>query len=340
MARQLRVEYEGAIYHITVRSNGKEDLFADDADRVYLLRRLKESAEQHAVRVFLFCLMRNHFHLVVETLKGNLGRFMQSLLTGYTVYFNLRHRRHGHVTQGRYGARLVEGDAYLMKLSRYVHLNPVQVRGVSGKPFAERLAVLRGHRWSSYPGYSGLGARFDLVSEGPMLALVDGKGEAGRVAYREFVEDGLRESDEAFAVEMWRSPRSIGGEKFREWVDSLYTDKVQRHGRPEDVAFRVMSGKRLSVLQVEEVVARVCGVGVADLAAHRRSCWVKGLAGLMLVKYANLTQREASGRLGLATGAGVSYQIRKLHRQMHVSAELRRQIVKATKALETLSERT
>jgi len=338
MARQLRVAYEGAIYHSTVRSNGKEALFADNPDRVYLLGRLKEGAEQHGVRVFLFCLLRNHFHLVVETPQGNLGRFMQSLLTGYTVYFNLRHRRHGHVTQGRYGARLVEGDAYLLKLSRYVHLNPVHVRGVTGKPLADRLAVLRAHRWSSYPGYSGLGARFELVCEGPMLALVAGKAEDRRAAYREFVEEGLRQPDEAFAGEMWRSPRSIGGDKFREGVDALYANLLQRHGRPEDVAFRVMPGKRLSVQQVEEVVARVCGVGVAELSAHRGSGWVKGLAGLMLVKYAHLTQRAAAGRLGLATGAGVSYQIRQLYRQMASHANLRQQVAKATKVLEASRE--
>ena len=235
--------------------------------------------------------------------------------------------------------RLVEGDAYLLKLSRYVHLNPVHVRGVVNQPLAARLAVLREHTWSSYPGYSGMGARFDLVSEGPMLAMVGGKGEARRNAYREFVEAGLRQPDEAFTGEMWRSPRSIGGEKFREWVDELYAGLVKKHGRPEDVAFRVRPGRRLTAAQVEEVVARTCGVALAELSAHRRSGWAKGLAGLMLVKYANLTQREAAGRLGLATGAGVSYQIRNLYRQMEGLPEIRQQHAKATKALEALRER-
>jgi hypothetical protein len=89
---------------------------------------------------------------------------------------------------------------------------------------------------------------------------------------------------------------------------------------------------------VEEVVARVCGVGVAELSAHRRSGWVKVLAGLMLVKYAHLTPREAAGRLGLATGAGVSYQIRQLHRQMASHANLRPQVAKATNVLEASRE--
>ena len=93
--------------------------------------------------MYLFCLMSTHFHLVVETPRGNLGRFMQGVLTGYGVYYNRRHRSHGHVTQGRYGARLVEGDAYLLKLSRYVHLNPVKIARVRSKPMPERLQMLR-----------------------------------------------------------------------------------------------------------------------------------------------------------------------------------------------------
>ena len=339
MARQLRLEYEGAICHVTVRSNSGEDLFGDDQDRIYLLGRIKESAEQHEVRVYLFCLMANHFHLVVETPKGNLSRFMQSLLTSYTVYFNLRHRRHGHVTQGRYGARVVEGDKYLLKLSRYVHLNPVQVKGVEKKSLEERVAVLRQHRWSSYLGYSGLGGRFEMVEEGPMLALVEGRGEERRKAYRRFVEDGLKNPDEAFGVEMWRSPRSIGTEKFREWIDDLYAGKMKGCHRREDVSFREAARKSISVEDVENMVGKACGVKVEKLKERRRESFVKGIAGLMLVKYGALTQREVCDRLGLTTGSGVSYQVRKLRKEMERNGGLRRLVDKITQALDSLSGR-
>ena len=98
MARKVRVEYEGAIYHLTVRANGGDALFTDDDDRRYLLSRIAEARDTYQVRVYLFCLMATHFHLVVETPQGNLGRFMQGVLTGYGVYYNRRHRSHGHVT--------------------------------------------------------------------------------------------------------------------------------------------------------------------------------------------------------------------------------------------------
>jgi putative transposase len=155
MSRPIRVEYAGAIYHVTVRGNGGHDIFRDDGDRRLLFSRFEKSVELFHARVHLFCLIDNHFHLVVETPRTNLGRFMQSVLTGYTVCYNLRHRRHGHLTQRRYGARLVAGDEYLLKLSTYVHLNPVKMKSWRNKSLPKRFGHLRAYKWSSYLGYIG-----------------------------------------------------------------------------------------------------------------------------------------------------------------------------------------
>lgn len=148
MARHLRVEFPGAIYHVTVRMIGdwqadQARLFQDDADRQRFLDRMAERVKQFHVRLYLFCLMTNHFHLVCETPEANLSRFMQSLTTAYTVYYNLRHRRHGHLLGGRYKAKLVEGDEYLLVLSRYVHLNPVCVEAIKNRPVKEKIDYLQ-----------------------------------------------------------------------------------------------------------------------------------------------------------------------------------------------------
>jgi REP element-mobilizing transposase RayT len=132
MARHLRVEFPGAIYHVTCRMVGdwrteQTLLFKDEADRTRFLERLSERVEQYHIRLFLFVCMTNHFHLVFETPEANCSKFMQSLSTAYTVYYNLRHGRHGHLLDGRHKAKLVEGDDFLLALSRYVHLNPVCV---------------------------------------------------------------------------------------------------------------------------------------------------------------------------------------------------------------------
>ena len=119
MARPLRIHFPGAIYHVSGRMLGswrdqQDRLFRDDRDRRRFLQRLELGVADFDVRLYLFCLMSNHFHLLVETPQGNLSRFMQSLNTGYTVYFNLRHGRHGHLLDGRYQAQLVARDEYLL----------------------------------------------------------------------------------------------------------------------------------------------------------------------------------------------------------------------------------
>ena len=129
MARKLRVEYKGAIYHVTCRmlGNARSKLFIDAADRMRFLDSLAERVKQYNIRLYMYVLMNNHFHLVFETPEGNCSKFMHSLSTSYTVYYNLRHNRHGHLFDGRYKSKLVDGDEYLLSLSRYVHLNPVKV---------------------------------------------------------------------------------------------------------------------------------------------------------------------------------------------------------------------
>ena len=138
MARPLRVQFPGAIYHVNCRMVGdwraeKSLLFRDDADRERFLDQLAERVESFQIRLFLFVLMTNHLHLVFETPQANCARFMHALSTAYAVYYNLRHSRHGHVLDGRYKAKLVEADAYLLALSRYVHLNPVCTKALKQK---------------------------------------------------------------------------------------------------------------------------------------------------------------------------------------------------------------
>jgi len=245
MARQLRVEYEGAIYHVTVRGNAQQAIFQELKDRHYFLIRLGESVQTHGVRVYLFCQMENHVHMVVKTPRANLGRFMHSVLTGYTVYFNLRHQRHGHLTQGRYGARVVSGDEYLLKLSRYVHLNPVKVKGMVEHALSDKLAYLRAYEWSSYRSYIGGSRSWEWLDCEPVLALMTGKRRDRQNRYREYVEAGGVGVDDEFRIELARSPRSIGDEDFREWVDNCYVELLEKRQRPEDVSFRRRAAKRL-----------------------------------------------------------------------------------------------
>ena len=129
MARPLRIEYEGALYHLTGRGNRREAIFADAQDCLAFLALVEESLKRYGVRLHAYVLMGNHYHLVAQTGVANLGRWMHWLVTSYTVYFNRRHRRVGHLFQGRYKSIVVEAEGYLLALSRYIHLNPGETRG-------------------------------------------------------------------------------------------------------------------------------------------------------------------------------------------------------------------
>ena len=310
MARKPRALVEGGIYHVTSRGNERQAIFRDDRDRARLLKRLTESASTHQVKVYLYCLMPNHIHLLVETPLGNLDRFMGSLLTGYTVYFNRRYQRVGHLMQGRYGARMVEGNEYLLKLSRYVHLNPVQMAGIREKPLKERLQYLRAYSWSSFAEYAGRAGPSGLLSSGPVLAMMAGavKGNKAK-SYARYVEAGLAKTDEEFATLMQGRGVAIGSDAFVEVVRNLHWRKAMEGLKREDVAFRQIRSWK-TTKDVEEAVREVVGDRWAQFKAYKAGRTVRGFLAWALQHYAGLSQREIADRLGLTTGSAVSHMIR------------------------------
>src|SRR6266446_3060236 len=156
MARPIRVEFPGAVYHVMARGNERRAIFWDDSDRRCFLQTLHEAVERFALRVQAFCLMPNHYHLLVGTPRGNLSQAVGWLQVTYTVRFNRRHRRSGHLFQGRFKAQLIEADEYAQGLVEYVHLNPVRPRDKRARLAAGRAAELNSYRWSSHRVYAGL----------------------------------------------------------------------------------------------------------------------------------------------------------------------------------------
>ena len=146
MARPLRIEYPGAFYHITARGNDRKDIFRSRKDRERFLFYLDSATQRYQAIVHAYCLMTDHYHLLLETPDGNLSRIMQQINSAYATHFNVKRRRAGHLLEGRYHAILVEADAYAKEFSRYIHLNPVRA-GVAGKP--------EDYVWSSYAYYTG-----------------------------------------------------------------------------------------------------------------------------------------------------------------------------------------
>lgn len=313
MARQLRIEYPGAIYHVTARMIGNwrtehAQLFKDDKDGERFLEALAERVKQYNIRLYLYVLMTNHFHLVFETPDTNCSKFMHSLSTAYTIYYNLRHRRHGHLLDGRYKAKLVEGEEYLLALTRYVHLNPARIGVLRDKPLEEKIRYLRQYLWSTYQGYIGERKRFDYVEYGPVLGEMSGKQRNWPRQYRRFVETGLAKDDKEFKALLKGSPRSIGSAGFRAWIDEMYDKRAKSHGVPEDTSFRHITEPLDSGL-VLKIIAGVFKVDVEGFRRRQRNSPLRAIAARYLIRYSRMDQREVADLLNSGSGAAISKQL-------------------------------
>ena len=218
MARPLRIEYSGAVYHVTSRGDRRKAIYEDDQDRRAFLTVLGDVVERFGWVCYAYCLMGNHYHLVIETPKGNLCKGMRQLNGVFTQALNRRHGKVGHVFQGRYKAILIEKAAYWLEVSRYVVLNPVRA-GIVKEPGR--------WKWSSYNATVGVESAPGWLEVDGLLAQFNDTRGVARRQYRRFVNDGIgRES-------VWEGLRQqiyLGSDRFIE--------RMQRKlegGRGEDI---------------------------------------------------------------------------------------------------------
>ena len=180
MARALRIVYEGALYHVTNRGNEKANIFRDEKDKRVYLRLLKETVLLHQWVCYGYCLMNNHYHLLIETPKANISSGMKKINAEYTQYFNYKHHRIGHLFQGRFKATLVKKEGHLLELCRYIVLNPVRA-GLCQKP--------EDYQWSSYKLTLVKSPRKDIVEREWILSQFSEKGRNSSNLYKNFVNE-------------------------------------------------------------------------------------------------------------------------------------------------------
>jgi REP element-mobilizing transposase RayT len=182
MARPLRIEYDGALYHVTSRGNDRKAIFKDDSDRELFLNTLARVTERFHWICHGYCLMNNHYHLVIETPDGNLSKGMRQLNGVYTQAFNQRHHRVGHIFQGRFKAILVKKDSHFLDVCRYVVLNPVRAKAVSHP---------RQWKWSSYRATAGTIQAYDCLTVDEILSHFGQRKAIAQQRYCEFVQAGI-----------------------------------------------------------------------------------------------------------------------------------------------------
>jgi len=181
MARPLRIEFNDALYHVTARGDRREPIFEDDDDRLTFLKTLAEVIHRFNWVCPAYCLMDNHYHLMIQTPDGNLSKGMRQLNGVFTQASNRKHRRSGHLFQGRFKAILVDSDGYLLTLARYIVLNPVRV-GLVKHP--------EDYRWSSYQATLGL-TTVPWLSDHMLLGSFGEDRRRSRERYQQFVNEGI-----------------------------------------------------------------------------------------------------------------------------------------------------
>jgi len=212
MSRPIRIEFPDALYHVTARGDRREDIFEDDQDRQMFLSTLGQVITQFNWICHAWCLMDNHYHLLMQTPDGNLSKGMRQLNGIYTQTNNRQHRRVGHLFQGRFKAILVDSDAYLLELTRYVVLNPVRA-GMVKNP--------ADWPWSSYRASAGLEAAALWLAVDGLLAQFAKRRSLAQERYAQFVAEGIK------AASPWSN---LKGQVFL--GDDQFVQRMQAHLQP------------------------------------------------------------------------------------------------------------
>jgi REP element-mobilizing transposase RayT len=253
MARKPRIQYEGALYHVIVRGNQRQDIFLEDADRHEYLERLLKYKQKCGFNLYAYMLMSNHVHLLIETPIDPISRIMQMINFTYTQYFNRKYRKVGHLFQGRYKAILCDKDNYLLALVRYIHLNPMRAGSTRN---------LDKYPWSSHIEYE-TGKRV-LADTDKVLRLFSESPTGARRKYVDFINSKLEEDISPYAQQI------LGDDRFVEKV----TEKTEREDLPV---------KKPTLKTIIAGVSAATGVEVSEMISRRRDERLRVARGIFVI---------------------------------------------------------
>lgn len=307
MARPLRIEYPGALYHVTSRGNEQKDVFKSRRDRERFLSYLESAVVRYGAVVHAYCLMNNHYHLLLETPEGNLSQIMRHINGAYTTYFNVKRKRHGHLFQGRYKAILAEADAYATELSRYIHLNPVRA-GAVVRP--------EDYGWSSYRQYVGLAQPVKWLKTSFILGYFGGEDAGG--AYRAFVTEVLHEEGES-PLKQVVAATVLGRPDFIREISRQHLAKKQ----PDR---NVPAVKRLGRPTLEEMITAI------EREMGAQGSLSRNVTIYFCHRYSGARLREIGERFGLSDAA-VSQASRRVRVASEKDAAIRKLLARVAKKL-------
>lgn len=240
MSRAPRIHFPGAIYHVINRGNDKGNIFIDEKDYNVFLKHIREVKQEKDFFLYCYCLMPNHFHLLLEVKDEPLPKIMQNLLISYTKYFNARYDKSGHLFQGRYKAIICGTEEYLLRLIRYIHLNPKR---------AHLIEDISEYKWSSHNNYSGKADNKVLSTE----KLFERMGETFSSGYRVY-NNLLKDEDDKFDEEFKKSYESniLGSDDFiKEMKENYNIKKIET----EENIFKI--NKLSEKITMDEILEKI-----------------------------------------------------------------------------------
>ena len=309
MSRPWRIEYEGALYHLLSRGNEGREIFKDDIDRRFFLYLISEMSERFDIDIYAYVLMENHYHLLVKTHRANLKKAMHWFGTTYTQKYNWRHSRHGHLFQGRYKSIIVQNDAYMLRLSCYIHRNPLR----SG--IVNRLAD---YPWSSYLPYAYGHAAPTWLETKMILSQLENQHKHRR--YREKVQTYAEEKKD-----LWEDLRHgflLGSNQFVEKIKERHLPSKAVKSIPQQTRI----AKKLDPCDVLDAAEKALQIKVRDLQHAGRVYGVnkdkRDLILYLLWKSGNISNKKIGQYFNISHSA-VSHAIRSLKTRLKNDPDLK-----------------
>jgi REP element-mobilizing transposase RayT len=321
MARAWRIKLEGALYHVLSRGNERRDIFFEEGDRRRFLETIGEMGERFEIDLFAYVLMDNHYHLLLCSRRANLSRAMQWLGVTYTNRFNARHSRSGHLFQGRFKSMLVQNDAYLMRLSYYIHRNPLR---------AGMLERLADYRWSSYRAYAYGKTEVDWLNTKVILAQFI-NAEDPHKAYRENVRKYAGEEGR-----LWEDLRHgfiLGTKQYVEEIKSRFLPEIPNHDIPQQKLLKKDMG-------LDHIIAQAASFLGSDVEQFRKTARISSSRVLerdlllYFIWHLGIRTNSQIGEIFGLTGSAVSRRVAVLKTKAANDKLIRRKITELKSLIE------
>lgn len=314
MSRPIRIAFPGAWYHVMNRGRRSENIYLDKLDYKTFVELLQETSDAWNIRIAAYCLMPNHYHMLVYTPEGNISRAMRHINGVYTQRFNRRHHLDGQLFRGRYKSIIVHGDSYLLQLVRYIHRNPLKAGIVDD---------LKAYLWSSHKAYLSVAKNWDWLHKGFILDMLTDDKKSQIRQYRSFVAvDNDKDLEDAMDSRKW--PSMLGPQEFIDWVKATFKDIKGSDDMPQIRELYPDTDKIISIVSASYEVTR------KDLLTSKRGTFNEPrCAAIYLLRRVRRDRLKEIGKIfNLEKNSSVSSVIERMKLRIQNNREIKMRIQK------------